>query len=681
MKTEALIELLIETSKPDPRPSTRNRSSSFRIVSSRPGSSSGIRQRVGSMIIHDVPDTQDEPMDEDLPERQNPVPDPVARNGAATHPVRQPVTNAPGPATRTRNAVESHRRIGLGRPKALQVPRMRPGVRNVSSGIPKRTRGGSKSIPPSQLPIREVSEEQMPQAGPSGTKHDAPTARSSPLTDIPSRSSAENIFKSHEPSAVLSHSSQAQIAEMQAELKRLTSKASDIDTLRDMVEDLKIEVAALRSQSMTSTLEAQVRALQEEIASLRVAAATDSSGTRTLSSDYLVVPTTSSSIPGPSDENETLSALGKRNRTLEDDDNIVGVIEAGEEVGMSAEVCQTHVIRPARKRGKLAEKEPSPGALARWDSTDDVDQMDEAEVPPPILQVPRGPAFTVFSGPEEPPEPPETNSQSGSQTRTPSTGATPIIATSTANGAENQAPSTGNNAFTFNFATSIFQRPATPTPAAGGPMPALAAPTSPTPAYVERNGRRERNDPFHPLGPPRRPPSQVSRTAAAPPTTSSNAQRTGEATVSPAAFTHTPPLPSLHEEPRSTAEGQTTTITNHPPPPPPPAVATAASTHLRAPLAGSSNSTLPPSSSGAPPPPAAPTATTVQAAPAGPARTGSSAIPGLALVPLPSAPETPAPPVRRTMYGTERDMDTRFGDFGLEGVASLSFWSAAPGGF
>lgn len=35
---------------------------------------------------------------------------------------------------------------------------------------------------------------------------------------------------------------------------------------------------------------------------------------------------------------------------------------------------------------------------------------------------------------------------------------------------------------------------------------------------------------------------------------------------------------------------------------------------------------------------------------------------------------TPAPPAKRTMYGTELDVDTRFGDFGVAGVAS-GFWA------
>ena len=60
-----------------------------------------------------------------------------------------------------------------------------------------------------------------------------------------------------------------------------------------------------------------------------------------------------------------------------------------------------------------------------------------------------------------------------------------------------------------------------------------------------------------------------------------------------------------------------------------------------------------------------------------PRRTVSSTEVGLQLgmssvIPLP--PETPAAPMKRTMYGTELEGDTRFGDFGVEGVAS-GFWA------
>ena len=39
-------------------------------------------------------------------------------------------------------------------------------------------------------------------------------------------------------------------------------------------------------------------------------------------------------------------------------------------------------------------------------------------------------------------------------------------------------------------------------------------------------------------------------------------------------------------------------------------------------------------------------------------------------------PETPAVPMPRTMYGTELEGDTRFGDFGVEGVAT-GFWTGS----
>jgi hypothetical protein len=50
---------------------------------------------------------------------------------------------------------------------------------------------------------------------------------------------------------------------------------------------------------------------------------------------------------------------------------------------------------------------------------------------------------------------------------------------------------------------------------------------------------------------------------------------------------------------------------------------------------------------------------------------------GLGMTSLPvRAEDTPAAIVRRTMYGTELEGDTRFGDFGVEGVAA-GFWSGS----
>ena len=60
-----------------------------------------------------------------------------------------------------------------------------------------------------------------------------------------------------------------------------------------------------------------------------------------------------------------------------------------------------------------------------------------------------------------------------------------------------------------------------------------------------------------------------------------------------------------------------------------------------------------------------------------PQRTVSSTEVGMQLgmsAPAQLPPDTPGAPIKRTMYGTELDGDTRFGDFGIEGVAS-GFWA------
>jgi hypothetical protein len=46
---------------------------------------------------------------------------------------------------------------------------------------------------------------------------------------------------------------------------------------------------------------------------------------------------------------------------------------------------------------------------------------------------------------------------------------------------------------------------------------------------------------------------------------------------------------------------------------------------------------------------------------------------GMTSVPV-RADDTPVASMRRTMYGTELEGDTRFGDFGVEGVAT-GFWA------
>jgi hypothetical protein len=49
---------------------------------------------------------------------------------------------------------------------------------------------------------------------------------------------------------------------------------------------------------------------------------------------------------------------------------------------------------------------------------------------------------------------------------------------------------------------------------------------------------------------------------------------------------------------------------------------------------------------------------------------------GLGMTSLPVRVEDSPAIVRRTMYGTELEGDTRFGDFGVEGVAA-GFWAGS----
>ena len=101
MKTEALIDLLIETSKPNTSAPAHTRSSSLRVVS-RPGSSSAIRNRIGSMIIHDVDDDAEQEGTED-----------VEMGDVVTNGTVPPRTQIPGPATRAREAGAPPAKIGL----------------------------------------------------------------------------------------------------------------------------------------------------------------------------------------------------------------------------------------------------------------------------------------------------------------------------------------------------------------------------------------------------------------------------------------------------------------------------------------------------------------------------------------------------------------------------------------
>ncbi|TFK57137.1 hypothetical protein OE88DRAFT_1650735 [Heliocybe sulcata] len=174
------------------------------------------------------------------------------------------------------------------------------------------------------------------------------------------------------------------------------------------------------------------------------------------------------------------------------------------------------------------------------------------------------------------------------------------LTTASAGELENQLPISHNYDFSF---TSAAWDPVASTPYVAR-FPRPEAPTSPSPVMppssssyghvIERHGRRERHDYFHPMGTPGRPRLRASDAG-------TSAMASGF--VNPASLMRSPSPPP---ERRTTSND-----------------------------------------------------------------VGAS----LGLV-RPTNPDTPAPPVRRTMYGTELDNDSRFGDFGVEGVAA-GFWNPA----
>ena len=330
------------------------------------------------------------------------------------------------------------------------------------------------------------------------------------------------------------------------------------------------------------------------------------------------------------------SALGKRRREAD----LSPIVELGREE-IREEELRTTASGPGRKRPKLVQDSREDHSDTRPNrildagpSTQVFNDRPEPTIPdelseqsiviPPPRQFPK---FTVFEGPEELPP--------TSLRRTELTGQTMddvftdrdfdffdyahvngrgnIPKTSTANASENQRP--------FNYSFPLpGHPPMTSTPAPTGNFPGFSGPESPmfnhfplpevphspsaipSPSYghrVERGGRIERNDPFHPFGTP-------------PSTRNPSGSSTVESNINPSAFLRTPPptLPDLLDNTVRT-DGRRKASSND---------------------------------------------------------VGA----GLGMSLLPQTDDIA--PIRRTMYGTELEGDTRFGDFGVEGVAT-GFWT------
>ncbi|KAJ6604786.1 hypothetical protein DFH09DRAFT_322131 [Mycena vulgaris] len=590
LKTDALIELLLDTKKANPRaappPPTR------RSVSTRHASRSA--PRISSVIIHDTDDEEDDENEQEIDEEEienQPEPEP------------EPIP----PATRTRKAKDTQTRLGVGRPVAAGGNGPRAVTKSLSVAKGKRGRN-SRAIKPAEDTIpEEAEEEQPPQAGPSDLTVAGPSPHPSALETTPQEAStsdrsatlASAVDDALRPVYQQLQSLRSELEQLpllKTELAQLRKQVADMHNLEQQVVTLTSQVESLTAQSpMVTALDAQFKQFKDAnmIATSsrlpnsstprfqspvpRSDSARDNAVSVNVSSDSKTVsPIKNHDLPNPG---IAPSMLGKRHRESTSS-NLTGVIEAGQEGDLSEDELARRVVRPTKKRAKLQQ-----------DTEDEFEPQEEPAAPSP----PRVPSFTVFSGEEEEPyiDPPPPSqglpdfyapsSPTGSGSRQGTT-------TSTQHASENQHP------FTFAFlpisstpVDSLYTLPSFPYP---------EAPQSPSPAGPSHSGSSrnhgERTDIFGSFGlpPPGRPRSRITSSSAARDTTAGGM----DAFVDPAALTR---RPSDQERDDGFGLGRPPSISDN---------------------------------------------------------------------------DGEAPGLKRTMYGTELEGDTRFGDFGLEGVAS-GFWA------
>ncbi|RPD63089.1 hypothetical protein L227DRAFT_497561 [Lentinus tigrinus ALCF2SS1-6] len=685
LKTEALIELLVDTTQPT-RPTPHHppqRAPSTRIASRTVANPRLRGSSTSSVIIHDTD------------EEDNVVTDDQFTSGLSAPPSEASIVAVPPP--RTRRAKETQYKLGVGRPIAAGGHGARAVTRTASLSQKGKRGKGSKSAKPTEAAIAEEEEPDpahtdMPEAGPSGTTHEPSPAELSALHVSPPHipNPIEHIvdpldlamlpvklpdtseqLKAYVNNLVAPIQTQVQL--LQAELQQQSSRAADLSMLAAQVRSLQTEVDSLRPQAaLVPQLQVEVNQLKQVVAlftqastgmvsapsqkSLGKARASDegSSGTTVggIEASHMTPAVPQAGFPGLSQ-----SLLGKRQRDM-NDSLVTDIVEAGQEDNFSQEDLDRRIVRPTKKRPKLSSQESGPSEPSSGEPVGEAASHPDGEGGAAPRQT-----FTIFQGPEEPPEsyidppPPTTHlsdlfpfdPDSGQITPPNGGGAIPRPP-----GADENAPNQLPHNFNFSFNTSLFH-PVTSTPFDMNfppftypEPPASPSPAAPSGGFVERaGGRIERNDLFQPLRRPSQAPSRAhtpsrsqsaasrpaSRAAAAGP---SQLQRQGApstigsaATINPSALMATSGLSTV---PEAAEEGSSI-----------PSVAMANGSGIHG----------------------------LQR------RTVSSTEVGIQLgmsSTLPLPPETPGGPVKRTMYGTELDSDTRFGDFGVEGVAS-GFWA------
>ncbi|KAH7915410.1 hypothetical protein BJ138DRAFT_1142020 [Hygrophoropsis aurantiaca] len=617
LKTEALIDLLLDASQPHPPKhifiQPPQRSTSTRVTS-LPGSRPRGRSN-GSVIIHDTDDDEDPQVDEHAEQQlveEKPPPLPAAQ------------------LSRTKKAKDTQYRLGVGRPALAGGSGARAVTKsvNVSRGAVKRVRP-SRSTKAQEATIAEEEPEANTPVQTSTLEEGctSSTSRQAPEDPITSTNQISNAI-SDRLSPI--HND---LRDQKSELQDLKNKvASIVESFETKIRELTAEIASLRhkvSNVDNTETQASINSASDFIGSMQVPPSTPKrvqSLRRTSNpSDVMVEMKDSTSAllepernlifegqnGGIEDEGHITTLLpgfpatilGKRSRDSAAS-NITGIFEVEQGDDIAEKELETRIARPAHKRAKLLSEPDGIEEMDRGEgssntllgpSKDESTHDDQQSMPA------RLPNFTIFSGPDEhstsfiDPPPPTTSLPDFYGPPSPPMMSAP--ATSTANASENQHP------FTFSF-LPISSTPAHNVyPLSMGSFPVPEPPTSPSPANnVERPGSRHSHS-YNPFGVPRSGSESSTRVVSGGSGSAGQAEASGSGEANLASLGRGRP-PQREPSSNEVASGLGLTAI----------------------------------------------------------RTGAAE----------SSPD--AAPAKRTMYGTELEDDTRFGDFGVEGVAS-GFWA------
>ncbi|KAI6044954.1 hypothetical protein EDC04DRAFT_179654 [Pisolithus marmoratus] len=554
LKTEALIDLLLDASRP--QPSRSNLAQPPDRSTSRIPSHSGIRR--GSVIIHGTGN--------DIAEQGTPRPLEELK----------PTLPSPRQPPRTRKAKETQYRLGVGRPAVAGGSGARAITKSVSVSRKSRRGKSSASVKPSEATITEEPELERTPRSPSKRYTNKDESGAAEKCDLQPRSLASNELVQSAVAEALAPV-QKELDSQRTQLTELKDKVSSvIASFETRIRDLTAEIRDLRAKAVGATADMREAGLSARIPHPPSTPKRVWTPHRSFSLNEKGGPSeplSDSSDPGAHAHSEAgsglnlklaqpgallpgfaQSTLGKRARdsTSEEDTDVRGAL------GSAETELEIRIGRSASKRAKSHtddSEDVQPAHQRQSQPLSCVEEVNEVAEPELVINSPS----ELYCGPSSPPVPGTSSDQSESQ-----------------------------NAFDFSFLPTT----STPTyaafPLSMGMFPLPQPPTSPSPA--------------------------------------NNAER---------CHVEGPGSSALPQASSRSSSGQ--------------GVSGDSQAHVEA--SGSAGVRRVPSS--------------------------NEVATGLGLTVVKTSatdPGTPAPPAKRTMYGTELEADTRFGDFGVEGVAS-GFWA------